>query len=326
MINEANHEKHLALHKLQQSGVFFMIRNKENDAVWITIASSAGVGFASLRGIVLFFAQTGKISWLGVVLASAIFGLLCGSVCRMTRKMTVNGIFGVYRHWFGERMARVLGGLHGVAGALTIVMMLNVAGKMMQLALMCNHAYGIGILIAVFGALLLNWGGKRSLLIASRILLSISFLLMLALRIDPRSALDRVNYETTLELENSVIASICLALEFALINATIAANSVVESALCARSATTFGLKCAVGMFAMLAVSNSAILSGGEKLCSQWLPTVILAARWGKTGFALSLLVTYVGAVMTLSAMMRLLFGKREKVCRKHVLNYEKRSK
>lgn len=303
-----------------------MLRKKENDAALITIASSAGVGFASLRGIVLFFAQTGKISWLGVVLASTIFGLLCGSVCGMARKTMENSVFGVYRYWFGERIGRVLSGLHGVAGALTTVMMLNVAGKMARLALMCNHAYWIGVFIAIFGALFMNVREKRFLPTASRILLSASFLLMLAMRIDPRSALDRVNYETVLELKNSVTASLVLAFEFALINATIAANSVVESAKYTRSATTFGLKCGIGMFFMLAVSNSAILSGGEKLCSQWLPTVVLASRWGKTGYALSLLITYAGAVMTLSATMRLLFGTGEKVCRKHVLNYEKRSK
>ena len=46
------------------------------------LAAVAGTGYASGRELVLFFAQTGRTGWIGICLASVVFGLLVSLLCR----------------------------------------------------------------------------------------------------------------------------------------------------------------------------------------------------------------------------------------------------
>ena len=95
-----------------------------------------------------------------------------------------------------------------------------------------------------------------------------------ALAMDPRSPRVWMEGAIQLALEDSLPASILLALAYGAMNAALASNVVLRFGQTARP-WKVGLLCGSALLALLAVAAGAIARGGRLLLGQAMPTVIL---------------------------------------------------
>lgn len=267
------------------------------------VAAVAGAGFSSGREVVLFFAQMGWASWIGVGFAAAMFGLLCAVVCHFARTTGARSFQEVYRRVLDVRQGTVVGAIHGLLMALTAGVMAVAAGEMAALALPIRGAFWMGMFFTTGLALLMSTREMRGMALLGVPSLALCGLFYLALALDPRSVTIYMNYETVPEMSGSVTAAILLATLHAALNASIAGGVTACFARRVGSPMRFGARCGGMMLLLLSASNAAVLRGGEKLFSQALPTVVLAARWGKFGYYGCILVMWLCALTTLAAVL-----------------------
>lgn len=288
-----------------------MRANAEWKAAFAVMAAVAGAGFASGRELVLFFAQIGWASWIGIAFASVVFGLLIGVISHYARKTGASSFSGVYQRQLGNRSGDVIGILHALLMALTAAVMLVSCGELGALALPVRHGFLRGVVIALILALLINMRRLRALPWLGVAVVAMGVLFYAALAIDVRPVRIYTRSETELSLYGSVGAAILLAVLYASLNAAVAGGVIVRFSLGsvqpARLATLSG-----GMLcAQLLCANAAIARGGNALLTQAMPTVVLAARWGVIGFWLSIIFMYICAVSTLSSVIGALVAQME---------------
>ena len=264
-------------------------------------AAVSGAGFASGRELVLFFAQLGWAGWIGIPVASAAFAALLGAVCRQARRLGTDSLPRLYWRRLGPAAGAVAAAMHALLMAMISIMMIASAGRIGALTLPVKHGFLWGAALALMIALVVNLGRLRALpwMGLAAALLGAAFYLGLA--VDPRPVRIWLRGETALALKGSLPAAMALALLYAALNAAVAGGAVARfssgGVKPARAATISGAM----VCAMLACANAAIARGGDRLLGQAMPTVILAARWGKAGFWLCAGFSFLCASATLSA-------------------------
>jgi len=266
------------------------------------VAAVAGTGYASGRELVLFFAQTGRAGWIGVCFAPVIFGLLAAMLCRCAGRSGAEGFAGFCRRMLERRAAAVAGWLHGLLLALTAVVMLCAAGEIGALTLPVRQSWLWGAGLAMLIAAALNLSRLRPLPWLGLVVLAAGLAFYGALALDARAPRIWLNGEVRLALEDSWPAAVLLALAYGAMNGALAANVVPRFGRNARP-WRLGLLCGLMLWALLAVANGAIVRGGRALLGQAMPTVILAARWGLSGFWACAAFGYLCAVTTLAAAL-----------------------
>jgi len=276
-------------------------------AVPAILAAVAGTGYASGRETVLFFTQTGRAGWIGVCFAPVVFGLLVALLCRCGASAGATDFVRFCQRMMGKRAGAVAGWLHGLLLALTAVVMLCGAGELGALTLPARFGWLWGAVIALLIALVLNLSRLRSLPWLGIIVLAAGMAFYGALALDSRPAHVWLDGAVQLALEDSWPAAILLALAYAAMNAALAANVVLGFG-SGTKPWRVGLGCALSLWALLAAANWAIERGGRRLLGQAMPTVVLAARWGLTGFWICAGFGYLCAVTTLSAALSGLIG------------------
>lgn len=288
-----------------------MKKKREWRGAAAVVAAAAGAGFSSGREVVLFFSQMGWASWVGVGFASVIFGLLCAVVCHFAQETGARTFLGVYRRVLDARQGAVVGAIHGLLMALTAGVMAVAVGEMAALALPLRGAFWMGVLFSTGLALLMSAKGMRGVALMGVPALALCGVFYLALALDPRPVTVYPRYQTVPELSGSVTAAILLATLHAALNASIAGGVTACFAERACRPAQFGLWCGGMMFLLLSASNAAILRGGKELFSQALPTVVLAARWGKFGYYGCILVMWLCSLTTLAAALGSLAGQMD---------------
>lgn len=271
------------------------------------VAAAAGVSLASGRQAVVFFAQMQGASWIGVLTASALFGALCGLVARAAAQTGSGSFVDVCARTLSGRWGMAVGMLYGLIMALAAAAMLAESGRLAELALPLHNAYWMGVVLSLGLASALCIRGMRGWGAAS---LALCGMFYAALALDLRPVRIYGNYETELRLSGSVLAAMLMGALHAALSGSMAAGSAASGG--ARSPVRLALSSGAMMLAVLAAANAALLRGGEKLLSQALPTVVLAARWGKAGFYGCILVKWMCAVATLSAALGALTGRNPK--------------
>lgn len=290
--------------------------NREWNAAISAVAATAGVCFASGRRLAMFFSQMKGASWLGVLTASALFGALCGWLADTAAQTAGRGFSETCRRAIHGKWRKAVLGLYAALMLLVCAVMLAEAGKLAELTLSVRHAYWIGLLAAMAMACTLCILEARGW---NAVTLALCGIFYAGLALDPRSVQIYGNYETELRLAGSVPAAVSLGTLYAMLGASVAADRAASDgdvrpakfAVC-----TGGL-----MLVLLTAANAALLKGGDRLLSQALPMVVLAARWGKVGFYGCIAVKWMCAVATLSAALRALTEKcasarkrRQKAC------------
>lgn len=272
-------------------------------------AATAGAVFSSGRAVVLFYSQMGWTSWIGVVFAAAMFGGCCSAVSQLARRTYARSFSGVYMRVLDVRQGVIVGVIHSLLMALTAVVMLAAVGELAALALPLHNACWMGLLFSLCVALLLNLRGMRAMPAAGTVVVAACVLFYAALALDPREISVYLNYETVPELSGSVTAALAMSTLHAALSASIGGGVTACMAGRVRNSMRFGVCCGALMLAMLSAANAAMLRGGEKLFSQALPLVLLAARWGKTGYYAGIVVMWMCSVTTLAAALGALIGQ-----------------
>lgn len=285
------------------------MRKGDLSAAVAVAAASAGTGFASGREIVLFFSQMGRASWIGVACAAAMFGMLCGLVCRAAKQTGGESFRGVCLRVLGVRRGMVAGAAHGLLMAVTAGRMIIGAGEMAALVLPVKHAFLMGALLSVGTALLLCMRRMRRMVVFGTVTAVLCALFYASLALDPRKVRIYRSYETVAELSGSVSAALVLAMLHAALNASVACGVTCCFSSRVEKPFGFGMLCGGLMLIMLSAANAAVMRGGAKLLSQALPTVVLAARWGVFGYYAAISVMWLCDTATLAAAIGALTGE-----------------
>ena len=140
-----------------------MDKGKELRAALAVMGAVAGTGYASGRELVLFFAQLGRASWVGIGFAAVVFALLTALLCRWAGTSGATGFAGACRQLLGPRTGGVAGAMHALLMALTAAMMLRGAGEIGALTLPVRNGFLWGAGIALALALLVNLARLRPL-------------------------------------------------------------------------------------------------------------------------------------------------------------------
>ena len=247
------------------------------------VAAVAGTGYASGRELVLFFAQTGWASWVGIPFASAVFGLLTALFCRWAGRCGATGFADFCRRLMGRRAAALASWLYGLLLALTLAVMLCGAGEIGGLALPLRHGWAWGAGLALLAAVLMNLSKLKSLPWLGLATLLAGVLFYGSLAVDARPIRVWLRGDVELALAGSWPAAILLALAYAGMNAALAMGIVLRFGGSAKPARV-GLLSGAMLCALLACGNAALTRGGRPLLGQAMPSVILSARWGLFGF------------------------------------------
>ena len=285
-----------------------MARTRVWRAPAAAVAVTAGAGFSSGREVALFFSQMGWASWAGVAFAAAMFGALCGLIAHFARETGARTLSGVYMRALEPRQGRILGLAHGLLMAAAGGVMLVSCGELAMLALPFRNAEWMGALFALGAALALNLRGMRALPALGAAALALAAAFFLALAADPRGVTVHLSYEVVPELSGSAGAAILMGTLHAALDASVAGCVVARFAEESGAPAAFGARCGALMLLLLAAANAAVLRGGEKLLAQALPSVVLAARWGKFGYYACIAVMAAGSIATLAAAVGALAG------------------
>lgn len=280
-----------------------MDKGKELRASLAVMGAAAGTGYASGRELVLFFAQLGRASWVGIGFAAAVFGLLMALLCRWAGTSGATGFAGACRHLLGPRAGGVAGAMHVLLMALTAAMTLRGAGEIGALTLPVRNGFLWGAGIALALALLVNLARLQPLPWMGGAALATGVLFYGALAADPRPVRVYLPGDTQLALEGSLPAAALLALVYGALNAGMAASIALRFSRGGARPGRLGLLCGGALAMVLLCANAAIARGGRQLLAQALPTVVLAARWRLAGFWLSAAFTYLCAASTLAAAL-----------------------
>lgn len=279
-----------------------MAKHCEARTALAVVAAVTTAGYASGRETVLFFAQTGRMGWIGICLAPALFGLLTALYCGCAARVEAKDFVEFCRRLTGRRTGAVAVWLYGLLLALTAAVALCGAGETGALALPLRFGWLWGAGIALLVALLLNLSRLRALPWLGLLALLTGLAFYGGLAVDPRPARVWINGAVTLALEDSWPAAILLALTWAAMNAALASGVVPRFGAGAKP-VKLGLYCALMLWALLAAANGAVVRGGRQLLGQALPAVILSARWGLFGFWACAAFGYLCAVTTLAAVL-----------------------
>lgn len=266
------------------------------------IAAIAGTGFATGQEIALFFAQLGWAGWIGIPIASAMFGLLVGMMIYFARITGANSFSGVFRRQLGKTAGGIIDVLYGLLQALTAAMMLMTAGELGALTLPVRYGFYQGMIIAVSVSLMMNASRLRLLPWTGMLITGAAMLFYISLAMDSRPVRLYARSETKLALEGSLMGSALLAALYACLNGAVACGIVPRFTAGSVNAVRTGVISGGLMAALLMCANLAMMRGGKAICAARLPAVVLAARWGITGFWLSAAFMFICAAATLTSI------------------------
>lgn len=281
--------------------------NDEWKAALAAIAAPAGIIFSSGQGMVFFFTQTGWTSWLGITLAAALFGFFCGMICRMWLLTGSQSLTEAYERLFSSGGAVAIRVLHGAFSAAVVLYMCSICGSVAAITVPLHNAFLMGCAASGALALLLNMKKQKRMSWMGLAVVVVCGVICTGMAMDPREVTIYQCYEVEFKLFGSIGAAVLLAMLFAAVCVLAAARILFCFAGYARSGGRVAWKCGALMLMMLAPANAALMRGGEKLLVQKQPMVLLAARWGRSGFYICAAMMWICAVSTLAAVLATVF-------------------
>ena len=262
------------------------------------MAAIAGVGLASGRELVLFFAQLKAVAFIGVLSACLLFGGMEAFIAAQGERCRPRSGL--------ERIAEVLRLLFA---AIIAAFMLARLGNLGALTLPMRRGYLFGALFGLLFALTVRWL-KCDWLLGLALTLALGAFYA-ANALDARPPRLHLSGATEFALSGSVPAALILSALYAAMNAAAAAWRLSGMRKGTVRPAALGAKAAVLMGAVLMPAVAALLRGGDGALIQPMPWVVLSARWGLAGFWLCAGLNALCAAATLSfSLGRLLDGIR----------------
>ena len=287
---------------------------RELGTAFAVVSAIVGAGFASGREIVTFFTCAGWASWLGVAAATGLLGALTAMLAALARRGGARSFPGIYAAAMGRECGEAIQLLHGVTMLLTATVMLAAGGELGALALPFRYAYPIALAATLLLGLVLARRDFRLLQGLGALLAPAMFVYYLCLALDgspaPRPYLAA---EVTVDLSGNVVAACFLGALYAALNAAMSGGVLAALAHGVLRPRRVGLLTGALLLALLVPANAALLRAGEGVRALALPGVVLAARWGTTGFYASVLVMWLSVLSTLAAALGSLRGQAAEV-------------
>lgn len=277
--------------------------------------AALGPGLFTGRETAFFYAQTGRLSWLGIVLCALMFGVFTGMTAHFAKKTGAKNFPQIFRRSMGVYAGGCIWTLHllclAAAGWFAMIGLMR-AGEMM---LPLGHAGWIGLGIGIFAAFLLvqKKPGRTEIFFGC---IALVFLLMLLIR--GRMPAEAERYmRIRLKIDGSGKAMLLLAL---LHGCRCAAVTAGAAAGFGRQMRPLHLGAAAGGWTavLLGLSNGVLRRWPERLMALKEPFAGMCGEWGKEGHLLVSGMMWLGAVMTLAcagfSLRRILFREWKNGC------------
>ena len=268
-------------------------------AALAALAAASGVGLASGRELVLFFAQMKDCAWAGVAAASALYGLLVGGAAAFAARVSRE-----------SPLARACEALRLLLAALVSAFMLYRLGRVGALTLPLRHGYVFGAGFGLLAALALNLPSDRGQARLGLVVAVYAGGFFLANALDPRPVTLHRAEAVEFALQKNLWAALALAAPYAAINACAAHWRLGRMGVrMSISPASLGVKSALLCAALLSPAVWALLRAGDEAMAQPMPGVVLSARWGLAGFWLCAGLCALCAAATLSAALGLMLNR-----------------
>lgn len=266
------------------------------------VAAIVGAGFATGREIMVFFTGQGAYSWIGIVIASAGIGFLCGMIAHFALKTGAKSFPAIYGAEMGGACEGALQGLYGLLMLVTASVMLAAGAELGALALPFHHAELIGIALTLLAALLATRRNSRAMSVLGALLVPFVIVFYVAMAMDSRPA--PVSFpERTAYVYGSIPLAAVLGLLYAALNAAMAGGIICLTSKQHVEPRRVGLYTGLMLMGMLSAANAALYRAGPDMRNMALPAVILSARFGVAGFYLSILLLWSAVITTLCAAL-----------------------
>lgn len=273
-------------------------------------AAVVGAGFASGREIATFFTNCGSACWWGVGLCCALVGAGVSMLVKLSSRTGAVTLPQLYSRVMDARCGEAVQVAYSLLLLVVSSAMLSAAGELGALAVSSRYArpagYAFALAVSLFAA-----KNPRSLSLSGAAVAAITLVYYIALCFAPVGEADTA-------VRGSAPVSMALGTLYAALQATLAGGVICATGRGVRSPAKAGLFSGVLLFALLTPACFALLRSGST--DGALPSVSLASAYGTAGFAMSLIMLFVGVATTLGATLYclreqlLLAGLREPAC------------
>ncbi len=258
-------------------------------------AAIIGAGFASGREIVSFFAGLGSASWLGVVTASVVGGLLIYVIMRLSQHTRARTLPRIYGTLMGRRCQDAVSLLHGLLCLCAASAMLSAGAELGALTFPVQHAHALGLTLTLCAALASLMVGLHSLSVLGGVLTVLTVLYYAAIASGNHAA---PSFST-----DGLLLTIPLGLLYASFNAALVGGTICLSAHQGASPARTARLTGILLFVLIACANRALLGAEDDILLSALPTVLLTARWGLIGYYSTIACMWLAVLTTLCAML-----------------------
>ena len=266
-------------------------------------AASLGAAFISGREAATFFAVTGWASWFGIAAAALLFGVMMGMLCHFGAVTGARTLPGIYYAKMDERCGDALSVVHCLMMLMMGAVAITTAGELGMLSLSMEYPALISAAVTVISAVMLTLRGMAPLSALGMLCVPLCILFFAALALDPRPAGAGAFLENELmDVTGNVPVAIFMGAMFAFLKSAVSGG--VAAARAGRLVPwRFGLICGCLMALTAGSANWALQAAGPTVWPLNLPFVVLAARWGTTGYYISVYIMWLGCTSVLSCAL-----------------------
>ena len=258
-------------------------------------AAIIGAGFASGREIVSFFAGLGSASWLGVITASVVSGLLIYVIMHLAQHTRARTLPCIYDTLMGKRCREAVSVLHGLLCLCAASAMLSAGAELGALTFPVPHSHALGLALTLCAALASLMVGLDSLSVLGGVLTGLTVLYYAAIASGSHAA---PSFSTDGLFLTVPLGVLYASFNVALVGGTICL-SAHQGASPARTARLTGFL----LFVLIACANRALLGAEDNILRAALPAVLLTARWGLIGYYSTIVCMWLAVLTTLCAML-----------------------
>jgi len=263
--------------------------------------AALGPGLFSGREIAFFYAQTGKMGWLGILLCGALYGLFVFCTARFARKTGAVSFPQILRRKMGVYAGGGVWMLHVIALILWAWLMLRALGRCGALALPFRHGEWIGMAAGLVCAWALA-GGRRISMFGFIMSVSAMLFLLILLLWGKLPQQARMYGHVDLRLSGSVKAALALSLlhgcRCMAVSASVAAGLAREV-----KAGRLGLSAGAWMILLLGTGKGIFAGQSEKLMALSDPFAAMWGEWGKAGYYFAAGMIWIGAMTGLASVV-----------------------
>lgn len=272
-----------------------------------TAAALAAISFCGAMSsgscISVFYAQTGRNSWLGIGLASLIFALLMGGLARLKRRTGAGSLHALYICIAGRGAGTALAALHAGLYALALRYLVGVTGNAAALMLPFHGARFTGVCLALLVGMLISRRSAAGMRICCGAcwvaLVGFLLALLIAGRM-PEGGLPRCYVE--LKLEKSLPATVLLAAVHAALSAGVCAAAALRLFPAQLKPAGAGLLSAAAFALPLLAGNGVFALFPEEIIAMQQPFAAVTDGWGRAGYHICALLRWLEGTICIAGI------------------------